>query len=425
MGIALVITILAIEILLATATLAGWFDRQRIIPIVRIAVFVGFALLVLTGVIEWAPRYYALGVWLLVLAAWGVRNRYRRDEPARNRRVILTGLGVSVLTLLTASPALIFPEYTPLEPTGDFEVKTVSHTFTDPSRIDPHSKHGDHRWLTVGFWYPDTAEGDFPLVAFSHGGLGIRDSNPSMFEELASHGYVVASIDHTGHALFSNDTTGRRTWIDGGYLGEIRRENARSDPEQSLDYYRKWMAVRVADIDFVITRILTESTSPTAGPLFGLVDPGRIGLVGHSLGGAAVLGVGRLRTDVEAVIALESPYMADIEDVVDGRFVWNADPYPIPTLNVYSDSAWKKMEDWPQYARNVELLGDPSTFNTHISGVGHLHLTDLSLTSPFLTRILNGHPSTGNSREALQALNRLALDFFDTYLKDGQAFSPG
>lgn len=52
MGAALVIALLAIEILLAVATLAGRFDRQRIVPFVRVAAFGGFALLVLTGVYE-------------------------------------------------------------------------------------------------------------------------------------------------------------------------------------------------------------------------------------------------------------------------------------------------------------------------------------------------------------------------------------
>lgn len=424
MATAFVAALLIIEAVLIIATAARWIERRRIVPVVRIGTLVTFALLALTGVIEWSARYYALGVWLLVLAAWAVGRHRGETKPIRIRRVVATGLGVALLTFLAASPVLVFPEYEPLTPTGEFAVATDAYTITDPLRTDPYSKDGEPRVITVGLWYPSRVDDSIPLVVFSHGSMGIRNSNQSLFSELASHGYVVASIDHTHHALYSTDTSGHRTWVDWGYLGEIQRENARSDPEQSHQYYQKWMAVRVADIDLVISHFLAESTNPAADNVYQLVDTDRIGLVGHSLGGSAVLGVGRLRGDVGAVIGLESPYMADIEGVTEGRFVWNPDPYPVPVLNVYTDSSWDHLADWPQYTKNLELLDDPSAFNLHIGDVGHLHLTDLSVTSPFLTRVLNRHPSRGDARETLELLNRLALDFFDAYLKGEGVFTP-
>lgn len=420
----LVAALLAIEILLFVASVARWIDRRPMGPIVRIIIFVVFALLALTGVIEWSPRYYALGVWLLVLAVWGAKRLSRRTKPVRIRRLVAAGLGVAVVTFLAASPALVFPEYTELLPTGEYSVGTSSHTVIDPTRPDPYSNDGRPRAVTVGLWHPSGVDDSFPLVVFSHGSIGIRNSNETMFTELASHGYVVASIDHTRHALFSTDTSGRRAWVDWGYLGEVRRENARADPEQSHQYYEKWMAVRVDDIDSVIDHIVERSANSAADPVFQLVDAARIGLVGHSLGGSAVLGVGRLRDDIDAVIGLESPYMADVEGVVDGRFVWNPDPYPVPVLNVYTDSSWEHLTEWPQYAKNQELLDDASAFTVHMGDVGHLHLTDLSLTSPFLTRNLNGHPSSGDAKATLERLNRLALVFFDTYLKGEGVFPP-
>jgi predicted dienelactone hydrolase len=44
---------------------------------------------------------------------------------------------------------------------------------------------------------PLTADGNFPLVVLSHGYVGYRTSFFNLAEHLASHGYVVASIDHT------------------------------------------------------------------------------------------------------------------------------------------------------------------------------------------------------------------------------------
>lgn len=359
-----------------------------------------------------APRYYAITVWLLIVAAWGV---WRIGHPARSKKTWRRAIGwtgFALITFLAASPMLVFPAYTPITPTGHQVVATDTQTVVDASRTDLFSKHGSHRTLTFGAWYPDVSGADFPLIVFSHGSMGIRDSNFSLFEELASHGYVVVSIDHTWHALYTRDTTGHQIWIDGGYVGELRRENAKEDPAQSLEYYRRWMGIRVADIEFVLDHLLSGSDLVSR-----MIDPERIGLIGHSLGGSAVLGVGRLRDDIGAVVALEAPYMTEILAVEDGRFVWNADPYPVPVLNVYTDSAWGHLSEWPQYERNRELLDDPLADTLHIEGVGHLHLTDLSLSSPFLTRLLNGHPSTGDPREALELLNRRVLEFFDEHLR--------
>lgn len=417
MGVAILFALLLVEAGLLIGGLAGWFDRRRVAPVVRIGVFIVFVLLVATNVVDWAPRYYALAVWLLILAVWGWRGLYREPRSRTTGRTVVIGVTVAALTFLAVSPALIFPAYTPIDPTGDLPFVTAMYTVTDSERVDPFSKHGYPRWLTLQAWYPDVTDGDFPLIVFSHGSMGIKTSNQSMFEDLASHGYVVVSIDHTWHALYSSDTTGHQIWIDGGYLGELRAENAREDPEQSLQYYRKWMGVRVEDIDFVLDQVLDADVGE-------LTDPDRIGLIGHSLGGAAVLGVGRLRDDIDAVIALEAPYMTEIVDVVDGRFVWNPDSYPVPVLNVYSDSAWGHLDEWPQYGRNREMLDDPTVENVHIEDVGHLHLTDLSLSSPFLTRVLNGHPSSGDAREALTELNGHVLRFFDTHLKARDARVP-
>lgn len=419
MEIALAIALVAIEALLLTAGLLGWGDRRRLAPLVRIGLLTLFSALALTGVIGWAPRYYVLAGWLVVSAGVGLWTLTREPRTVGPRRLILRGAFAALGAFLAVTPALVFPAYSPIEPTGGLAVAKDTRTVIDTARIDPFSKHDTHRLLTVGLWSPEVEEGQFPLVVFSHGALGIRESNESMFTDLASHGYVVASVDHTWHALFSTDATGHQVWIDGGYLGEFRRENARSDPEQSLAYYRKWMDVRKGDLDFVLDHVLGD----TGDPVFRLVDPTRVGLAGHSLGGAAVLGVARDRPEVLAVMALEAPFLADIVGVEDGRFTWDPDPYPVAVLNVYSDSAWGHLDEWPQYRRNADLLDDPGAHNVHLEGVGHLHLTDLSLASPFLTRVLNGQTSTGDARQTLERLNRYALAFFDAYLKGDGSFS--
>jgi len=95
------------------------------------------------------------------------------------------------------------------------------------------------------------------------------------------------------------------------------------------------MGIRMGDINFVIDHILAETKSSNIDRVYELIDTAEIGVMGHSLGGSAALGIGRMRGDVSAVIALESPFMYDIEGVKDGEFVFINEEYPVPVLNVY------------------------------------------------------------------------------------------
>ena len=138
------------------------------------------------------------------------------------------------------------------------------------------------------------------------------------------------------------------------------------------------------------------------------------------------MGIGRTRGDVGAVVALESPFLCDIVGVDNGEFVWDEETYPVPVLNIYSDSSWSHLDEWPQYAVNSRLLVDtePTAYSVHVQGTGHLTLTDLALTSPFLTRILNGYEASIGARYCLTTIDQLALEFLDCYLEGKGEFAP-
>ncbi len=82
--------------------------------------------------------------------------------------------------------------------------------------------------------------GKFPLVIFSHGNGGSRHQNTFWCDYLASHGYIIASADHTGNA--------RLTIIDGEIIrmdGGQRRQSATDRPVDMsflLDQMKKWTA---------------------------------------------------------------------------------------------------------------------------------------------------------------------------------------
>jgi pimeloyl-ACP methyl ester carboxylesterase len=213
--------------------------------------------------------------------------------------------------------------------------------------------------------------------------------------------------------------------MDTGYRNEVMREDAKVDKQNSFECYQKWMDIRTGDINFVLDYILEEAGNDNTDNVYRLVDPERIGVMGHSLGGAAALGLGRSRDDVSAVIALESPFLCDVTGVMGDEFVFVDEKYPKPVLNVYSDSIWSLLSLRAQYAENNAMLSDtdPDTFSVYISGTGHLALTDLALTTPILTSFLDGNIKERNARDVLKIINDITLEFFDCYLKEEGNFS--
>ncbi len=431
MGIYLFIIAFIIEAALATYGMITQSNLKKESSLTRIGAFAMFVTLTLASVLEWSFRYYALAVLLLLLAVIGAVRLIRNQEERKTYsapRTVWKAIGMTVLISVVTLPAILFPQHKAMEPTGKYQVATANYTYTDTNRIETYTDTGENRKLAVEFWYPQNGEGTYPLVVFSHGSFGVKSSNLSLYNELASHGYVVVSIDHTYQAFFTTGEDGHTTWMDLGYMQEISAADAHSNKTQANAYFQKWMGIRMGDINFVIDHILVETKNSSADRVYQRIDGAKIGVMGHSLGGSAALGIGRMRDDVSAVIALESPFMFDIEGVQDAEFVFTNAKYPVPVLNVYSDSSWSHLAEWTQYAENNALLSntDGTTFDVHIRGVYHLGLTDFALTSPILTRILDGQKSTTPTNDVLMTINKISLQFFDQYLKgEGEFTSTG
>lgn len=337
-----------------------------------------------------------------------------------NKRASRVGCAGILLVVLLAVWWTIFPRYEPLPVSGPHPVATERVTFTDTTRSEPYTSRQENRRVNAAFWYPAGGlPGAAPLVIFSHGGLGTEDSNESLYRELASHGYVVCSIGHPYHALWTKGADGRITFVSRDYFGEIQRENARRDKKQSYEYYTKWMNIRTADMNTAIDTILERAGSGELG-LYALINRTKIAVMGHSLGGSAALAVGRQRSDVDAVIALESPFLYDITGVKDDVFQFTTAAYPVPVLNIYSDSSWTHLAEWPQYAQNDAYLtdGPPHAYNLHLPGAGHFTLTDLALASPLLARLLEGEKPSVEPAAYIQRVNQASLAFLNRYLND-------
>lgn len=103
------------------------------------------------------------------------------------------------------------------------------------------------------------ADGEFPLVVYSHGGGGFRWVATFFTEFMASKGYVVVAPDHPGSTALDQ--------LSGAGVDE--EVNANSRPP---------------DITTTIDAVLAADADPQ-DPLTGIVDEANIALTGHSWGG--------------------------------------------------------------------------------------------------------------------------------------------
>ena len=185
--------------------------------------------------------------------------------------------------------------------TGSFAVGRVTLSLADESRVTPATKNSallESRTLVTDVYYPAASgkpgavseaappaagDGPFPLLVVAHGLFGSRTNFTGTLGLLASRGYVVAALDFplTNFSTY----TSRTVWLPDLF-------------DQPLD------------ISFVIDS-LTGIGDPAANELAGIVDAERIGLLGHSFGGATVLlsGFSGVISDprVDAIVAL-SPF---------------------------------------------------------------------------------------------------------------------
>jgi predicted dienelactone hydrolase len=210
-------------------------------------------------------------------------------------------------------------------PTGHRPLGTVSLHLVDRSRVDPWVPAGNGRELMVQVWYPardhrpgppapwvspamaarlappgsplelpvtharagvPVAAGRFPVVLYSPGFGVERTASTAIVEELASHGYVVVTIDHTHDSPLVEFPGGRVA---------LHAVPPPASPDDERRIIAKALAARVADTRFVLDRLagIARGSNPDAEHrplprgLGGALDLERIGMFGHSLGGAA------------------------------------------------------------------------------------------------------------------------------------------
>jgi dienelactone hydrolase len=250
-------------------------------------------------------------------------------------------------------------------PTGPNRIGTRTLNFVDPDRSDPYLDNGQRRELLVRFWYPTAftrncapapyaspaawnylsrlvrvpppevktnscqgapiTAGTHPVVVFTHGYTGTFTDYTFLFEDLASRGYVVASVAHTFESTAVQFPDGRLLT---SRMGSHLAKNLQMDePSTTLA-----VVVRLSDLKFVMNE-LERINRLDKSPFFGALDLSRVAVAGHSLGGlTALLGV-EIEPRFRAAVSLDgaapgswfAPTTKPVMMLVAGSDLWSED----------------------------------------------------------------------------------------------------
>ena len=368
---------------------------------------------VLDGLLRYGGLLFILAVQVILFLIRSrkeaVKIQYRKGTVVRN----------VLLYTLTLSFAIVFPQYEKPALTGPYHVQTEEHTWTDTNRIETYSNIDQNRYVTLKIWYPEE-KGRYPLILFSHGATGILESNAMSCEELASNGYVVVAVAHPYQAFFTrNLENGQITLADSKFLNQVLTDNGSDDPvheKEILDASREWLEIRSADVNFVLDTLLEKARSGEEGP-YQRIDSEKIGLFGHSLGGATAVSVARQREDIDAVIDLEGTMFSEYEGYTNGEYIFRDDTFNIPILDVNSRDIYNLAQEEPdrQYVNFFVVEHALDGREVVVDGVGHLNFTDLPMISPILGKLLGA--GDADAKICLENINSLMLNYFDSHLK--------
>lgn len=235
------------------------------------------------------------------------------------------------------------------------------------------------------------ARGRFPLVVLSPGFSTPRTTLTGLAEELASRGYVVALVDHAYESSGSAFPGGRMlTCVACDRVGGTGREGMKLVSEG-----------RARDLSFVIDR-LTGRHPAWRGS--GVIDHRRIGVAGHSIGGAAAVSTMATDPRVRAGINMDGTFADPVPSSgLGGRpfMMLGSTAGHSPGGDDSWDSGWPALDGWKRWLT--------------VDGAGHFTFTD----TPVIAQQLGiEDPATPISGDRSMTLTReYVTAFFDQHLR--------
>ena len=325
------------EILLLIADFLAFFSRVVPLPAsVRwMRLFAPAALLaaivqVLVEGSRWQmiPAYVLAGLFCLVWLAQ-IAAPAGLDAGRLWIRIPLMALRILLLAISTGLP-LVFPVFHLPQPTGPYAIGTLTYHWVDRDRPEMFTAAtDDRRELVVQIWYPAVdapsaprasyipdaralaplarmihlpgffldqlqyvkthaipaapaaGQSSDPVLIFSAGRGGFRQESTRMFEELVSHGYIVAAIDSPYASSGVVFPDGRLVTIDPRLL-----PGPSGGFPADLEFFDTVVVPYLAqDVSFTVDQLTVLNQADPNGVLTGRLDLQRIGMFGPSLGG--------------------------------------------------------------------------------------------------------------------------------------------
>lgn len=241
----------------------------------------------------------------------------------------------------------------------------------------------------------------FPLILFSPGLFYVSYSYAAFVEDLASHGYVVAVISHPY-------ISGITSFPDGHTVEPVKI----ADTKKNINVFLKdSFDIMVKDVGTILNRLEVLNSGGNPNPdeqqWVCRIDADKIGMLGHSIGGAVALQQCAQDERFKACVNMDGVPLGSVaEDGTDKPVMI------LRSVNIFKNKEFKSF--WNK------LTGD--AYSVRIIGSGHTAYTDVGIMLkhflPYTPRIIFGVGAI-DPEKMIALTNRYLLAFFDAYLKNG------
>lgn len=390
-----------------------------------------------------------------------------------NLVLLITGLAFAFTNnALWFLPSFYFPK-----PTGQYAVGVKDYHWIDASRKEILANDTEHpnRELMVSVWYPASgkmqdkpssqyvpdiveyckknekffwllnlsrpiysyAQQDakivennlkFPAIIFSHGFGDHKDSNTAECQELASQGYIVVGISHTYDCGLVKFPDGKI--VDGDK--SLSDRFAGKNNVERCQIIGKQIETWISDVQFVLSKLI-EVNFDKCSVFYDKIDIEKIGMFGHSFGGATAAQICRRDARVKAGVNLDGRLFGSQNTENLGKpFMLMLTGDMIKILNrAWTEKDWKefglKSEEEENLVRSMhkdfEMLSKSTTCDFYMpTFLGARHRTfadsvllkDASIFSRFYNYFYAGKV---DGFRAMEIVNAYLVNFFDKYLK--------
>ena len=236
----------------------------------------------------------------------------------------------------------------------------------------------------------------FPLILFSHGLGGYKTQNSINIESLVSQGYIVVAPDHTYDATITVYPDGSTAEFKAGLPNDI-------SPNEFWKNRIPQLNTRSEDISFIIDKLQTMKNYN----IYNSIEFNKIGVFGHSFGGATSIVSSWNDTRISACINLDGWMVPIVDDIINTGI-------KIPFCYI-------GQEKWGDVSINYDKLDNfykncsSDTYILKIKGTNHFDYADMPHFSKIGRMIASGKNVDENF--AIR-LSNLIVGFFDEYLKD-------